>query len=99
MELFKTSGILDEAVVTRGSQFQPVFKKDLEQRELVDLLAFLQSRNKKLKIVRMKHKIVSHSYSYILPYTQPSGRIYAWRLFFFIRPRRLELSPHFIYNE
>lgn len=56
MELFKTSGILDEAVVTRGSQFQPVFKKDLEQRELVDLLAFLQSRNKKLKIIRMKHK-------------------------------------------
>lgn len=44
------------AVVTRGSQFQPVFKKDLEQRELEDLMAFLQSRNKKLKIIRMKHK-------------------------------------------
>ena len=44
------------AVVTRGSQFQPVFKKDLEKRELEDLLAFLQSRNKKLKIIRMKHK-------------------------------------------
>ena len=43
-------------VVTRGSQFQPVFKKDLEKRELEDLLAFLQSRNKKLKIIRMKHK-------------------------------------------
>ena len=51
---FETEQVL--AVVTRGSQFQPVFKKDLEQRELEDLLAFLQSRNKKLKIIRMKHK-------------------------------------------
>lgn len=50
--VFETEHIL--ALQTKRNQFVPIFKNELSLEELDELMVFLKSRNKKIKICRLK---------------------------------------------